>query len=272
MVRSRSPSSSPVRSVKSPDGGTGSQSAGTLDQEPAEVPVTVNYCGIPGAGSPPQSAKSVKENASPFKFSYRDSVRKYDRKSPPLTQDKHGSHAGGVAQSSAAEPKAIHPEPRPISPPSGVQSKIRQFNARDRQRPISPPTRDRYRPVSPPRPAYSVLAPIPKPPTASDKFRPKSETADQKAVKSFTSNGESGRFSPSSSTTSGDSTFSSGSSVTTIKAPAAGAFGQAYVSSICSSDESLTESSSLLKEEEKITSPSALCIYFDKKGFPDTLV
>ena len=298
MVRSRSPSSSPVRSAKSPDGVPGSHSAGALDHEPAEVPITVNYCGMPGAGSPPQSAKSVKENASPFKFSYRDSIRKYDRKAPPpITHEKHGSHTSVTA----AEPQSGHHEPRPVSPPDTVQAKIRQFNARDRQRPISPPmrdrhrpvsppsrdrhrpvsppTRDRYRPVSPPRrPAYQdfppIPAPIPKPPTnATDKFKPKPETTDETAAgKSLASNGESGRFSPSSSTTSADSTLSSGSSVTTIKAPASGAFGQAYVSSICSSDESLTESSSLLKEEEKITSPSQLCIYFDKKGFPDTLV
>ena len=236
--------------------------------------MTVNYCGIPGAGSPPQSAKSVKDNVSAFGFSYRDSIRRYERKSPPIRQDKRASHTSMVTQN-AAESLAISQEPRSISPPSSVQAKIRQFNARDRQRPISPPAKDRYRPISPPRPAYSnyppTPAPIPKPPTiASDKFRPKSEISDQKALKSPTSNGESGRFSPSSTTS--ESNYSSSSSVATIKASAPGAFGQAYVSSICSSDESLTESSSLLKDEEKITSPSALCIYFDKKGFPDTLV
>lgn len=245
------------------------------DQEPAEVPVTVNYAGMPAAGSPPHSAKSVKDAVSPFKFNYRDSIRRYDRKSPPTAHAKPAPQASSLSQMNA-EP-SVSQEIRPISPPSNVQAKIRQFQSRERQRPISPPVRDRHRPTSPPRPAYTKFpavppVPISKPPLhVTDKFRQKPDSSDQKTLKSPTSNGESGRFSPA-STISTESSLSSSSSVATVKASASGGFSQAYVSSLGSSDESLTESSALLKDEEKITSPAALCIYFDKKGYPDTLV
>ena len=45
-----------------------------------------------------------------------------------------------------------------------------------------------------------------------------------------------------------------------------------YMASRSSSDESLTEFTTLLKEEEKSSSKSSVCIYFDGKDFPDTLV
>jgi hypothetical protein len=47
---------------------------------------------------------------------------------------------------------------------------------------------------------------------------------------------------------------------------------QTYMSSRCSSDESLTEFTSLLKDDEKSDSRSSVCIYFDGKDIPDTLV
>lgn len=47
---------------------------------------------------------------------------------------------------------------------------------------------------------------------------------------------------------------------------------QAYMTSRCSSDESLTEFTSLLKDDEKSDSRSSVCIYFDGKDIPDTLV
>lgn len=46
---------------------------------------------------------------------------------------------------------------------------------------------------------------------------------------------------------------------------------QTYVSR-CSSDESLTEYTSLLKDDDKSSSRSSICIYFDGKDVPDTLV
>ena len=264
-MRSRSPSSSPVRSIKSPSEEPINLSPTSPDQEPAEVPITVNYGGMPSSGSPPHSAKSIKETSSPFKFNYRDSMKRYGRKSP-VSHDKH-------SPLNRSEP-SIAAETRPISPPPSVQAKIRQFNLRDRQRPISPPSRDRHT-ISLPKqvpisaPARPKPISIPKLESrAIDKSKTKSGVSDQKTSKSNTYDG--GRFSPTSSTST-ESSLSSVDSATTIKA-SGGVFGQAYVSSICSSDESLTESSSLLKEEEKIMSPAALCIYFDKKGFPDTLV
>ena len=263
-MRSRSPSSSPVRSIKSPSEEPINLSPSSPDQEPAEVPITVNYGGMPSSGSPPHSAKSIKETSSPFKFNYRDSMKRYGRKSP-VSHDKH-------SPLNRSEP-SIAAETRPISPPPSVQAKIRQFNLRDRQRPISPPSRDRHI-ISMPKQAPISAPARPKPISipklesrAIDKSKTKSEVSSQK-TKSNTYDG--GRFSPTSSTST-ESSLSSVDSATTIKA-SGGVFGQAYVSSICSSDESLTESSSLLKEEEKIMSPAALCIYFDKKGFPDTLV
>ena len=266
----------------SPTEGPTSPSATSPDQEPAEVPITVNYGGIPASSSPPHSAKSIKETVSPFKFSYRDSMKRYGRKSP-VGHDKH-------APLNKSEP-SIALETRPVSPPTSVQAKIRQFNSRDRQRPISPPSRDRHmisppkqhpvspsstdaHPFSPPKQHISSFPPISFPKLESkvpDKFKAKSEVSDHRTPKPHTFDGGTGRFSPTSSTST-ESSLSSVGSATTIKASAGGGFGQAYVSSLCSSDESLTESSSLLKDEEKITSPSALCIYFDKKGFPDTLV
>ena len=250
-----------MRSAKSTDGGPGSPSAVSPDQEPAEVPVTVNYVGMPPAGSPPHSAKSFKESASPFSFGYRDSIKRYERKSPV-------SHERHATQNSSETAKL---ETRPISPPSSVQAKIRQYNQRGGQRPLSPPAA-KYPASPPPRQPFGRLPPvsIPRPDAKiSDKYKPKLEISGQKS--SVSHNGESGRFSPTSSIST-ESSLSSESSAATIKPSASGGFGQAYVSSLGSSDESLTESSSLLKEEEKITSPAALCIYFDKKGFPDTLV
>lgn len=218
---------------------------------------------MPPAGSPPHSAKSVKGTASPFKFGYRDSIKRYERKSP-VSHEKH-------ITLNSSEP-SFKQDTRPTSPPTSVQAKIRQYNSRDRQRPLSPPKSDRQYPFSPPRQNLGKLPPvfIPRPETkVSDKFKPKSEITDQKP--SISRNGQSGRFSPTSSIST-ESNLSSGSSAATVKASASGGFSQAYVSSLGSSDESLTESSSLLKDEEKVTSPSAFCIYFDKKGFPDTLV
>lgn len=141
---------------------------------------------------------------------------------------------------------AEKPPPTQTSPP-GVEVK---FRSRDRQRPFSPKLKQRAitkllhdLPVSD---SSAFHAPHPRPgglPSPLSTINPLVKKSDSPFQHTS---------SPSSGT--GDS------------------IRQSYISSRCSSEESLTEFSSLLKEDEKSHSRSSVCVYFDGKNIPDTPV
>ena len=318
IVRSRSPSSSPVRKPKSP---TGSPAQSPVDKEgksvgPAEVAVNMTYANIPGAGSPPQSAQSVKESKSQFRFS----LRKRDKKRPesPGSQEKISNISGRNSPESFSPPGYDRPKPlltspikKPSSPLSLVKSRINQFAMKDSSEalkdvPAKSSFSDAVRTLPP-----GTIKPLPPPPIPPRIFRPKvllSDSQDEPSPTGIIRSEPVDRQVPSNSITSSSQLSDQkhmnvpSSNQTTqsnlIKNPFSRVTNpflsspespvedasqsgrkddsksttQTYVSSRCSSDESLTEATSLLKDDEKTRSRSSVCIYFDGSEIPDTLV
>lgn len=205
------------------------------------------------------------------------------------------------------KPIVTSPEKKDQGPKSFVQSRIQMFTMPDEIKPanqksshtesipsLAPPpvpTRpqrlvksytidtESLSPTSPTSPSYS------KPFTSRERLRPFSPTDKQRAISKLLHDlpvSEHSAFhqpAPKYTNPFAKSTnpFLSSPDTMESKTPAGSQKSpdkvkQAYLSSRCSSDESLTEFSSLLKEDEKSDSRSSLCIYFDGKDIPDTLV
>lgn len=198
------------------------------------------------------------------------------------------------------KPKPLVTSPDKKAPKSLVQSRIQMFTMPDRKMPTTEPKQDKASTVSaPPIPPRQHERPHSQhedeshTASAGSKFtsrarqRPFSPPQKQKAINkllhelpvsessafhvpfprssTYGGQGQSGvsTSNPFTSTTPENNKPGSGNDKDSIK--------QTYVSR-CSSDESLTEYTSLLKDDDKSSSKSSICIYFDGKDIPDTLV
>lgn len=223
--------------------------------------------------STPKTNRSAYSSSNPFVSLAHD---KYDKPKPLVTspdkkapkslvqsriqmftlpERKSGPSERKSDKAASLSPPPIPPRQHEIAKSQGEQESSSsstsgtKFMSRNRQRPFSPPQKQRAinkllheLPVS-----ESSAFHVPYP-----KFSPQGAQADQSSTNPFLSQQcmapDQGR---------------SGQEKEGIK--------QTYVSR-CSSDESLTEYTSLLKEEDKSSSRSSVCIYFDGKDIPDTLV
>lgn len=309
MVRSRSPSSSPVRAGKSPSGPLSPPPRSSSIESAAEAALETISGIIPGADSPPQSAQSMKDTGFLFRYSLkrRTDSSKPSSQPPPVSQKPTAmpsplclSPTNPFNPPAYDKPKPLvtSPDKKTNSPKSLVKSRIHMFTMSEENKP-KPTIPALAPPPIPPRQrvfakSYTVDAdngaPVTSPTSASKPFtsrerqRPFSPTDKQRAISKLLldqpvsepsafpilSHGyqsaqpqTSDPYSSSSTTSSKGNTESSNRS---------DKIRQSYVSSRCSSDESLTEFSSLLKDDEKSASRSSVCIYFDGKDIPDTLV
>lgn len=325
MVKDRSPSSSPVHTVRSNQGPLSPPPREQQFMSPGEGIET--YGCILGADSPPQSAQSVKEEPSHFRYSVRK--RKPAHIPPPQDQPplvpieslSSCSVSSGYNYNNPTNPFSppAYDKPKPLvtspdkkdhNPKSLVQSRIHMFTMPEENKatnknntkpnteetipslaPPPIPTRphrfvksytidtDTVSPTSPTSPTYT------KPFTSRDRLRPFSPTDKQRAISKLLHDvpvNEQSAFHPPAPkfTTYVKNTnpfLSSPDTPPETKMAAksnrpSDPIKQTYMSSRCSSDESLTEFSSLLKDDEKSDSRSSVCIYFDGKDIPDTLV
>ncbi|XP_052808844.1 protein unc-80-like isoform X2 [Mya arenaria] len=334
MVRSRSPSSSPVRALGSKSNlmspnckiaspplrrGFSEDSPG-----PAEMPINITYATIPGATSPPQSAQSLKEDRSFFRFSLKKKepapqmIKENDSESsadspmsPPITSPLSPTNPFLSLVYEKPKPVITSSEKKDTAPKSLVKSRIQMFTMPVQKGEIKPagPTQGKIAPIVPPpipprqlftKTFTSTNEPEPQSPPENTKFksrdrqRPFTSPVKQRAIAKLLNDlpvSDTSAFhvpqpkainlpretspQPLSSTNpfrSNPDPFQNSQLTQKGGVKSNDAIKQTYVSSRCSSDESLTEFSTLLKEDEKSASRSSVCIYFDGKEVPDTLV
>ncbi|XP_052242651.1 protein unc-80 homolog isoform X2 [Dreissena polymorpha] len=329
IVKSRSPSSSPIRILgsKSPNSSIkGKISSPPLQRgysedipSPTEFPAKVLFSSMPGPSSPPSSSRSLKEEMSHFRFSLKkkEQVIKENESESSASSPRTPSINSQVSPSVTSPLSPTNPflsliqeKPSKTSPQTAdwktsapktlVQSRIQMFSPSETIRPQAS-----ISPIAPPpvylrqqQPASTLTAE--KPPTAQtcppevqlkfrsrDRQRPFSPKMKQRAISKLLHDlpvSDSSAFHapqprpgglPSSFSTISPLVKKSDSPLQHTSSPSSGtgdSIRQSYISSRCSSEESLTEFSSLLKEDEKSHSRSSVCVYFDGKHIPDTLV
>ncbi|KAL4233067.1 Protein unc-80 [Mactra antiquata] len=313
MVRSRSPSSSPIRAKKSSSGPLSPPPRTSSIESAAEAALETISGILPGADSPPQSAQSMKDNGSLFRYS----LKRSSHATPTGTQQTTSSQKPSTLPPPLKLPSPTNPfnppsydKPKPVvtspdkkdtSPKSLVKSRIQMFTMPEDSKSSKPqiipainpppiPPRQRVFTKSFTFDADSAPPPVTSPTSTSKPFtsrerqRPFSPTDKQRAISKLLhdqpvseptgfpilSHGHQLSHPQTSQPYSSTGNGATGISQSSQKSP--DSIKQSYVSSRCSSDESLTEFSSLLKDDEKTTSRSSVCIYFDGKDIPDTLV
>ena len=193
--------------------------------------------------------------ASPDKKAHNRSLVQSRIQMFTMPERKSGSNEKKTDNASSFSPPPIPPRQHEIAQSQSEQDsepggalKGANFMSRNRQRPFSPPAKQKA--------VHKLLHELPV--SESSAFHvpfPKSPATEPAPHSEYMNPFLSRSQSPDKSSTSQDNE--------SIK--------QSYVSR-CSSDESLTEYTSLLKEDDKSSSRSSICIYFDGKDIPDTLV